>query len=345
MSGASLLIVGGGVTSAITASLLASHAPQLGVAVWDKARGAGGRMATSRGPTAGSTVDLGAQYLSPGIKYIDTYTQLEAAGVISRLDPALVRGIRGGADQTHYTVPAGMSSLVKHWFQQAGLQAGVQFGRRVERLDRQGSGWNVSTVCGLQQYFDMVLLTMPVPQVLQLTGDIADVISSQPAVAADLAGVEYSVRWVLGLFYPQAGMVDTAWAAQYLDSHPVLRFIAVDNVKRGRPDLPSSILLHSTVRYALDNKDANPDTVKAEMLSSLQELHPAWPEPESVKTLRWLYSQVHTPYPRRPGAVVLAPNLFLAGDAFTTSNLDGCLESAHTVAQMIADLKSDMKIL
>ena len=85
--------------------------------------------------------------------------------MISRLDPALVRGIRGEADQTHFTVPAGMSSLVKHWFQQAGLQAGVQFGRRVERLDRQGSGWNVTTVCGLQQYFDMVLLTMPVPQV------------------------------------------------------------------------------------------------------------------------------------------------------------------------------------
>ena len=119
-------------------------------------------------------------------------------------------------------------------------------------------------------------------------------ISSQPAVAADLASVEYSVRWVLGLFYPQAGMVDTAWAAQYLASHPVLRFIAVDNVKRGRPDLPSSVLLHSSVRYALDNKDANPDTVKAEMLSSLQQLHPAWPEPEFVKTLRWLYSQVET---------------------------------------------------
>ena len=77
MSGASLLIVGGGVTSAITASLLAGHAPQLGVAVWDKARGAGGRMATSRGPTAGSSVDLGAQYLSPGMKYIDTYNQVQ----------------------------------------------------------------------------------------------------------------------------------------------------------------------------------------------------------------------------------------------------------------------------
>jgi len=57
-------VVGGGLTSAVATHLL-SQQGQHEVAVWDKARGAGGRMSTSRGPMGEqATVDLGAQYVS-----------------------------------------------------------------------------------------------------------------------------------------------------------------------------------------------------------------------------------------------------------------------------------------
>ena len=55
-----VLLVGGGITSAMTASIIMETIPNICVTVWDKARGAGGRMSTSRSPSdPTSSVDLG----------------------------------------------------------------------------------------------------------------------------------------------------------------------------------------------------------------------------------------------------------------------------------------------
>ena len=62
-----LLIVGAGLTGSVTASLLRRKFPKhlLDITVWEKSRGAGGRMNTYRRPTdSRATVDLGAQYIS-----------------------------------------------------------------------------------------------------------------------------------------------------------------------------------------------------------------------------------------------------------------------------------------
>ena len=63
-----ILVVGGGLTSAVTASLLSKSghiASNLELVVWDKARGCGGRMSTSRMPSKPNcTADLGAQYIT-----------------------------------------------------------------------------------------------------------------------------------------------------------------------------------------------------------------------------------------------------------------------------------------
>jgi renalase len=50
--------------------------------------------------------------------------------------------------------------------------------------------------------------------------------------------------------------------------------------------------------------------------------------------------QVHKAYPDSPGCVVLSetPAIILAGDAFTHSNFDGCVDSAISVQQTLAKL-------
>lgn len=67
-----LLIVGAGLTGTITASLLRRKFPKhlLDISIWEKSRGAGGRMNTYRRPTnPTATVDLGAQYISATSDY------------------------------------------------------------------------------------------------------------------------------------------------------------------------------------------------------------------------------------------------------------------------------------
>jgi len=89
MATGSVLLVGAGLTSSLTASLLAESLPGLSVAVWEKARGAGGRFATSRAPSNPScTVDLGAQYLSPSPEEVggSQYQALLSAGLLQPVD-------------------------------------------------------------------------------------------------------------------------------------------------------------------------------------------------------------------------------------------------------------------
>lgn len=61
-----VLLVGSGITAAVTGALLRKKLKDhISLTIWDKARGAGGRMSTSRSPgDAECTADLGAQYIT-----------------------------------------------------------------------------------------------------------------------------------------------------------------------------------------------------------------------------------------------------------------------------------------
>ena len=141
MSCARVLLVGGGITSAVTASLLAEAAPSLRLTVWDKARGAGGRMSTARGRTARTQVDTGAQYVSstPDMfrAHGDIYAALLESGVLAPANTSAIHGMREerlaeGEATRHFVAPDGMSSLVKHFFKLSGAE--LNFGRRVAEV-------------------------------------------------------------------------------------------------------------------------------------------------------------------------------------------------------------------
>lgn len=52
--------------------------------------------------------------------------------------------------------------------------ADLFFDRHVTGLYRRGASWEVQKKAGGSEMFDAVVLTMPVPQILQLEGDITN---------------------------------------------------------------------------------------------------------------------------------------------------------------------------
>ena len=345
MSSCRVLFVGGGLSSALAASMALQRLPLLEVTVWEKARGAGGRMATSRAQNINnSSVDLGAQYISASPKYYaanqEIYRDLLDNKIILPADTSRIEGMREDGreegETRHFIVPDGMSSLVKYLFRQSGAQ--VQFGRRVAEINERNSSWTVRTVCGLEDNFDVVVVTSPVPQILGLEGDISQIISRDENIKTKLAGVSYSSRFVLGQFYSGRVDVGAPWSCKYITDHPIIRFIAVDNIKRNKPEDPTSILVHSTVQFGLENINKTHEEMKPILQEALHHLLPSLPPAEEVKSLKWLYSQVHRPYPGQPGAIALPaqPNLILAGDGFTWSNFDGCVQSARAVVELLS---------
>ena len=174
-----ILVVGGGLTSAVTASLLSksSHlASNLELVVWDKARGCGGRMSTSRMPSKPNcTADLGAQYITAipdyARKHSHFYDELRSSGLLTPLKLPIEGQKTNSTGAIDYICPLGCSSLVKYYFEQASVQP--KFESKVSRLEylkpslkvpsskedtANTKQWNVFTESNKSECFDAVIL-------------------------------------------------------------------------------------------------------------------------------------------------------------------------------------------
>ncbi|XP_065495118.1 renalase [Caloenas nicobarica] len=332
------LVVGAGLTGGACAALLRGAA--LGrVTVWDKARGAGGRMSTSRSPwDAACTADLGAQYVTLEAERAGPrgsfYEELLSHGILEPLT-APVEGMVVKEGSCNYMAPQGISSVVKYYLKQSG--ADVVYEQHVTRISLRDGKWEVSRKTGPPEQFDIVILTMPVPQILQLQGDLLNMINGSQK--QQLESVSYSSRYALGLFYEAGTRIDVPWAAQYITDNPCIRFISIDNKKRNieSPEIGPSVVVHTTVTFGSEHLDADPAEVQQLILHHLERVLPSLPKPASVKCQKWRYSQVTKAVLNCPGQMILhtQPLLICGGDGFTHSNFDGCIDSAMSLAEAV----------
>uniref|UniRef100_A0A672FEY9 Renalase, FAD-dependent amine oxidase n=1 Tax=Salarias fasciatus TaxID=181472 RepID=A0A672FEY9_SALFA len=333
-----VLIVGAGLTGSLCACLLRRELQsKVHIVVWDKSRGAGGRMSTSRSPDPSShPADLGAQYISATPAYAQShqsfYSELLAAGVLKPLD-CIIEGLKQKDISYNYVTPLGMSSLVKHFLSESG--------KHTPDCTRRGASWEVKRKVGESETFDAVVLTMPVPQILQLEGDVGPLLSVQQKQQLD--GVAYSSRFALALFFPPDAVFSFPWGARYVSESDCIRYIAVDPRKcRSDPaGRGPSMVVHTSVPFGVEHLEEDKEEVKPVILQELYKLLPDLPQPISIKCHKWRYSQVLTTVPDCPGhmTVLNQPPLVCGGDAFTHSNFDGCVESALS---LLGALKSSL---
>lgn len=230
---ARVLIVGAGLTGSLCAALLRKEAScPLHLSVWDKAGDSGGRMTTaSSAHNPQSTVDLGAQYITctPHFakKHQSFYDELLAHGVLKPLTSP-IEGMVNKEGDCNFVAPQGVSSIINHYLKESG--ADIYFRQCVTQINLRNDKWEVSKETGSPEQFDIVVLTMPAPQILQLRGDIENLISE--CQRQQLESVSYSSRYALGLFYEAGTKIDVPWAGQYITSNPCIRFICIDNKKR-----------------------------------------------------------------------------------------------------------------
>ncbi|XP_031694639.1 renalase [Anarrhichthys ocellatus] len=335
-----VLIVGAGLTGSLCACLLKREMQsKVQIVVWDKARGSGGRMSTSRPPDSSShSADLGAQYITATSSYAQShhrfYSELLSAGVLQPLD-SLVEGLKHKDGNKDYMTPLGMCSVVKHFLSESG--ADLFFEHHVTGLYRRGASWEVQRKAGGSEMFDAIVLTMPAPQILQLQGDVGHMLSVHQK--QQLEGVEYSSRFAVALFFPPDVVFTFPWAARYITDNPCVRYIAADSRKRNAdgPGRGPSLIVHTSVPFGLKHLERDKEDVQPIILQELNKLLPGLPQPISIKCQKWRYSQVLTSVPDCPGhmTVLHQPPLVCAGDSFVHSNFDGCVESALSALSVL----------
>lgn len=81
----------------------------------------------------------------------------------------------------------GKSQLCQHDFA-FGTGADICFRQNVTQINLRNNKWEVSRETGSSEQFDVIVLTMPAPQILQLRGDITNC-ESQPALLTSGTGL------------------------------------------------------------------------------------------------------------------------------------------------------------
>ncbi|CAN5319742.1 NAD(P)-binding protein [soil metagenome] len=284
-----IAVIGAGIAGLSCASALqaAGHTVQ----VFDKSRGAGGRMSTRRNPDEGWQCDHGAQYFTArDPAFAAEVVRWQQAGVAALWSPriAVLNGPSYGATARQ---PGPLDRFVGTPRMTAPAQwltgsLNISLGMTIQRLHREGPFWQLESAEQglLETRFDAVLLALPAPQV----GPIAE--SMAPALAAVAAAAQMRGCWALMLQFDAP--VDLPLDAAFVNSGP-LRWIARDSSKPGRNSSHETWLLHAEAEWSEAQLELPPAEAATLMLAAFVAL--GGPAPRAWTAHRWRYADTREP--------------------------------------------------
>ena len=325
-----IAIIGAGAAGAMAAYQLVAQGHA--VRVFDKSRGAGGRMATRR--VADASFDHGAQYLTlrdPALAQLrDRWVSdglLREWGTAPDLPDA-----QHPPDPRWVPCP-GMNALPK------ALLAGVSvdYQATVTRLERHDGGWSLGLIegsvveggvvdGGVDATFDVVILALPAPQA-------AELLPQHSSFATAIASVRMAPCWAV--------LATTSQPLQMADSLAIedggpLAWVARNSSKPARAPAPQTLVLHAGEEWSHTHLEAAPAVVAAQLWAAFAErIGMALVPPDYLAAHRWRYARVPVPL----GQACLWDEdlrLGVCGDWCIAGRVEAALQSGAAMAGRVA---------
>ena len=316
----SCIVVGGGITGLITATILQRKG--IAVTVLDKGRGIGGRLATRKIPDNESSVgvfDYGTQYFSsehPKLQpWIDEWLQ---QGVIKEW----CRGFDVADGKPRFCGIKGTRGIGKYLAQSLNVHTST----RVVRIEYD-QRWLVTTAESQQYQGDILVITPPVPQSLALLD--ASRIAIAPNIRASLERVSYHSCIAVLALLPEPSQIPVPGAIA-LENESLIWL--ADNHKKGISPQGYAVTLHATPEFS----DTHWDRDDAEIAEKLFAAASQYLGSTVVKyqVHRWRYSLpktfYHQPY------LALPESLVMAGDGFVSAKIEGAVLSGIAAGEYIS---------
>ena len=317
-----IAIIGAGIAGAACAAAL-THAGH-NVSLFEKSRGAGGRMSTRRGD--GWQCDHGAQYFRARDPLFQAeVAQWEHAGVVAAWEGRIV--MHGATTEpspdAHLKRYVGIPAMTAPARYAARL-ANLLTSHTIDRMVRSATGWQLT--CAetgmLPAHFDGVVVATPAPQAAPLLAPIA----------ADLAALARQTEmlpcWALMLRYDAP--LDLPFDGAFI-CEGALGWVARDNSKPGRTG-PETWLVHANARWSEDHIESTAEDVIAELQAAFMQL--GAPAAAQASAHRWRYADVA---PASLPGYCWNPALGLGacGDWLHGGKVEGAWLSGHKLAKAI----------
>jgi renalase len=314
------------------------------VAVVEKSRGAGGRVATRR--VQGTRADHGARYLEPQGDAVQGLIEVLVDRDILKLWTDTVwefsQGEMFSSPNSCYIAPAGMNAVGKYLAQ----DLEIWFGRRVQAISTTDNQmWHLSlevTDDNLQTPQELiakaVVVAIPAPQALIF---LNSEIGLQSDFLDKLRSVEYDPCITVMAGYPAAKQqylsnLNPQWQAVTFRDDADLAWVGLDSSKRLESQQPVFVV-HSSASFADRHlESADLPTVGQELLDRTSEYLISWlKQPEWLQVHRWRYAFCRNPLPVSCLVAGGTLPLVCAGDLCGESQIDGALRSGLAAANWV----------
>jgi predicted NAD/FAD-dependent oxidoreductase len=269
VNGNRVAIVGAGLAGLACAARLTRAGRQ--VALFDKARGPGGRMSTRRieTPLGEAGFDHGAQYFTArGTSFRTQVEQWIKAGVAAPWSAAGAEAFVG--------VP-GMNAPVRT----LASDLSVAWGRQIRSLTRDGGGWRLDGPDGQIGPFETMVVAVPAEQAAVLLQ------GHDTAMAATAAASRTDPCWTVMAAFDQRLPIDV----DTLREQGALGWAARNSSKPGRPPMETWVLQASPA-WSREHLEDAPETVCAALLEALRAAaRVGLPDPVTAQAHRWRYAR------------------------------------------------------
>lgn len=275
-------VIGAGLSGSIAARTLSDHG--LSVTLFEKSRGAGGRMATRDGYNL--EFDHGAQAFEARDRNFRRFVRSWVEQKIAARWTGEVVRISGGKELTTTTTPRYVGSpQMNSLCRQLTADLTLITQTHISKVIRSGSNFLLLDTDGKEQgTFDRVIVATPAPQA-------AEMLKHFPELATPLSGITFESVWCVMLAL--SGSLDVKWSAAHVDQSPIA-WIARNQTKPGRAASPGveQLVIHSTAEWASQHLEEEPEHVAAQLLQELQQVTNIAGMPVLKLTAhRWKYSQ------------------------------------------------------
>lgn len=257
-----IAVIGAGMAGAAAARLLADAGAS--VAIFDKSRGLGGRMATRR--IEGGSFDHGAQFIrAQGERFGRKMAEWRDAGLVAEWEEGRFVG-----------VPA-MNAPVKALIGDLSVHGGAL----VSGLERDGAGWRLRGEGIGEDVFDAVLSAIPSPQAGPL-------LASAGYEPSGLAPERYAPCLAAMLGFSESLDLDPS---QTIDDEAIA-WIADNGSKPGRESELECVVVHAGAEWSRAHIEEEPDEILAMLFMRFVGVTGAMVEPIHGAAHRWRYALV-----------------------------------------------------
>ncbi len=303
------IIIGGGIVGVMASKTLAEK--KISNFILDKGYGLGGRVATRKvvledGKAA--IFDYGAQYITVrDNRVIDLFSDLEKNKVVRNWDP------NSSIGNEKFIGVNGLRDIINYHsknlnFKNKYLVTSINYGDQ----------WEVKNEEGENYFSDNLILTPPVPQILELFENSKIVLDDK--ISESLKEIKYNPTIaVLAVIDRPCNLDDPGY--KMLDREPF--YWLADNKHKGISPQTNAITVHCTKIYRRVNFEKDEKYIAKELIPEIEDLLNCNVTFHQIH--KWCYSQPATTF----GKTYLQLNepgpMMLGGDAFS---INGRIESA-----------------